>query len=225
MIRLIILAIIVGLANSLAAPLQAADDENLNTILVWESAESSISAAAAKLTEAPTEVRNSSSEVLKHMRFLVDKWRVSKKDLPQSYLKTLQIDAEQFVSAANTPNAEESIATIKAVASDFTAKAALVRGGAGAGSRFPTTVKVRVLTQKNGKPVQGFLVRCNPWRYKDNATPLFPFNNPTNDAEERVPAGHYRMWLEKPAGTEVCGKPVNLGLSGEPSETVKFDLE
>jgi hypothetical protein len=155
---------------------------------------------------------------------LTQRWTEGKKPLAEEYLQSLKHLNALLVNVSETDDMKKVRAILEDVALDAKAKSKGAKTGFGLTGNLRGLVKVTVKTEKDGKELGGYLVRCNPKRYADLKDSLYPFTNPSSPTTRSLPPGRYEMWVEK---GEFKSKllPITLGLNGEPEETVRFSIQ
>lgn len=140
------------------------------------------------------------------------------------YASTLRSDLDLVEAALRDENRTVGLANFKIATRDLEIKAERARKTSGIETSLGPRVKVKVITRKAGKRVNGYLVAANPMTATNEQPPRFSFSNPTSPAERSLPPGECSMWLIK-NGKEEQRRPVPIGADGEPAQTVFFDVD
>lgn len=184
-----------------------------------------VAEAGKKFPDRKTTAGKLVGEITTDSNALLDKWmNTDNKELPDDYLKSIEVNCDLLAQAEDEKD-NETLALLQDVSEDLDVKAKQAKKQVGAAEDLGASVVVTVKTRKNGKEVDGYLVRCNPKRYATQTPALFVFNNPTNQAERSLPPGNYVFWLETVNQEFVTSRPITVGGNGEKSQpTIWFDI-
>lgn len=185
-----------------------------------------VSKANKKFGDDKSETGKLADEIKKDANILISKWmNASNQMVPDDYLRTLSVNCELLEKATAESDTDQAKLLLQDVADDLEVKATQARNQVGASEALGASIKVIVKTRRNGREVDGYLVLCNPKRYERLSPALFPFNNPTNQAERILPPGNYIVWLETPDHQFVASRPITVGGSGASSQPpIWFDV-
>jgi hypothetical protein len=194
---------------------------------VFNNLQANVSAVKNQKSRPDSERQALVAKIERSTNIISEKWRQSHdKNVPPDYLQTIKFDSDLLRQIAEGHmSSEDTLAILRDVRDDLTTKAAHARANNGAAETLASKVEVTVKTKKSGQEVGGYLVRCNPRRYADQATPMFVFNNATSPTVRSLPPGNYKMWIEMPDGNEVSSRPITIGGNGEVSQEIVFDLQ
>jgi hypothetical protein len=129
---------------------------------------------------------------------LFDIWdQANNKNVSEDYLKSLQADAHLLSVAAKETDDARAESLLRDIKEDLDMKLRSTRaGGLGTAEGLGSDIEVEVITERDMKRIDGYLVRCNPKRYGRQSPAMFVFNEPTNRAKRTLPPGNYYLWIE-----------------------------
>jgi hypothetical protein len=135
------------------------------------------------------------------------------------FARSLNHDAE-LLERAGAASGEARDALLAAVADDLNIKRS-AGAGMGAGSTFPGRVALRVVTWRNGKAVNGYVVTLSPMMWAA-ADPMFRL--PTlSPASGNVPPGRYRISAAT-GGKVVASEVVRIGLDADDVTNIELPV-
>jgi hypothetical protein len=128
------------------------------------------------------------------------------------YVKTLSYQSRLLSTAAQMGNAEDARAIIADVSADLDAKLAS-SASLGVGPSFRGVIDVTVHTKRAGTEASGYLIQCNPLRYRDS-DPMFSFPNLSSPTTHKLPPGRYEV-VAVQNNTIAARRVADIGLSGQ----------
>ena len=138
------------------------------------------------------------------------------------YSKVIGYEATLLQRAIDPAHAGETSTIVNAVASDIAAKRNFTLAIPAFGGQPPSSIKVTVVTKKDGKEESGFLIRCNPLLYAD-AQPMFFFNNPSSPTDADLAPGSY-VFIAMKDGVVVARQNVTVGATGDTKAKVEVQV-
>jgi hypothetical protein len=185
--------------------------------------------AFEKLQSAITKARLSNpaqgeSELLKEIATLANRletgYRNAKSDGHSEFSQSLSDDAQAISEIIDTADTRRSVLT--AVRDDLTLKVTFASRSLNAAVSFPEIINVTVETERDGKVVNGFWLRCNPRRYGVNDHPMFVFNSASSPTIRNLPPGAFVMWVENETHKVLLSEPLDVGSDGLDHEKIKL---
>lgn len=154
------------------------------------------------------------------------------KEPPQSYLESIKEIIGLINKSIIMGNRDSTLLILSAVNSDLRIKSDVGIRGTDESQCYVRNVKVftRILKDGDYEDASGYIVKCNPWTFRDNFTAKYTFNNNTSPASEKaLPIGVYYFWVEKPGDSkrfpeEMRQSEVEFMALCEPCE-IKIDVE
>lgn len=214
--------------GSQAFPMSPQDDAQTPTAArTFRNLQTCVGKVLKRFSGEKNEAKKLSDSINANANLITDKWmNASNKQVPSDYLKTLGVDCTLLDQAVTVKDSETALALLRDVSDDLDIKAKQAKSPVAASEVLGASIMVTVKTRRNGKDVEGYLVRCNPRRYPTRSPAMFVFTNPTNQAKRSVPPGNYIMWLETQNGQFVVSRPITIGGNGEDSEPpIVFDVQ
>jgi hypothetical protein len=110
---------------------------------------------------------------------------------------------------------------LQSVSADLDLKIRISAVSMGARSKLPTRVRVKVITQRQGKEESGYLIRFYPSfpPFRNDITRARIFSNPSSPTSELVVPGTYVAKAYQHA-TLVLEQDVQVGVDGESEQAV-----
>lgn len=141
-------------------------------------------------------------------------------NLPDEYVDSLVADTKALDSLP--PEGQSRTAALANVHRDLQIKAKYSTDSFGITGGFAAIIDVSVETVRNGQPVNGLYVRCNPAAYGFNDPPLFPFNSASSPTSRKLPPGSFVLWVETADHKRITSQPLDIGENGKDSETIRI---
>jgi hypothetical protein len=178
------------------------------------------------LVKTDTDAKALSAKIHDDVLFITQIWLGSKTPYSPGYELSISYDIALLNDAVKPDTkAADAKAMLADVAADLDVKVAFARKSNGIAESADGMIQVSVTTKKDGQPVNGYLVRCNPKRYADRTTPMFPFSKMSSPTISRVPPGNYVFYAENANHERVGEVPITIGLQGKPSEEVDLPVK
>jgi hypothetical protein len=149
--------------------------------------------------------------------------RLTGQTIGDRYLMTLGSDATLLDQAAAQPGTGASIAMLRLVVGDLTAKVGTSDASLGLSTATGGDLTVNVRTERDGHPVDHLLIRANMAGDPNADPPFVAFNQPTNSAEAVLPPGIYLVLVRISDDTPAIRRQY-ITVSGRKDTTIQVTV-